>query len=103
MAEFYSSVGHVVSTSEFESFHLTLADGPVMGCAAHSLKWDGSEELYTDLWLNDDISMMANRIHMLNKTNQTSYYASMQSYHLVKQMQPEQIALSILSAIGGEV
>ena len=103
MAEFYSSVGHVVSTSDFESFHLTLADGPVMGCAAHSLKWDGSEELYTDLWLNDDISMMANRIHMLNKTNQTSYYASMQSYHLVKQMQPEQIALSILSAIGGEV
>lgn len=103
MAEFYSSVGHVVSTSDFESFHLTLADGPVMGCAAHSLKWDGSEQIYTDLWLNDDIHLMADRIHMLNKTNQTSYYASMQSHHLVKQMQPEQVALSILSAIWGGI
>ena len=100
MAEFYSSVGHVVSTSDFESFHLTLADGPVLGCAAHSLKWDGSEKIYSDLWLNDDILLMANRINMLNKTNQTSYYASMQSHHLVKQMQPEQVTLSILSAIG---
>ena len=103
MAEFYSSVGHVVSTSDFESFHLTLADGPVMGCAAHSLKWDGSEQIYTDLWLNGDIHLMADRIHMLNKTNQTSYYASMQSHHLVKQMQPEQVALSILSAIWGGI
>jgi len=101
MAEFYSSVGHVISTSDFESFHLTLADGPVMGCAAHSLKWDGSDEIYSDLWLNDDIPLMAERIHMLNNNNQSSHYGFRQSMHLVSQMQTERITLSILEAISG--
>ena len=103
MAEFYSSVGHVVSTSDFESFHLTLADGPFMGCAAHSLKWEGCEGIYTDLWLVDDVTLMADRIHMLNNRNQTSYYASMQKNQLVDQMQPERVALSILSTLWGDI
>ncbi len=80
--EFYSSVGHVISTSDFESFHLTLADGPSLGCAAHTLKWDGSETIYNDLWLNNDVDLMAKRIHELNLSNQTSFHAHQQLIHL---------------------
>lgn len=101
ISEVYSSVGHVISTSDFESFHLTLADGPSLGCAAHTLKWDGSETIYNDLWLNDDIESMAKRIHELNLCNQTSYHAHQQMVHLYPQMQTERIALSIIEAISG--
>ena len=96
ISEFYSSVGHVISTSDFESFHLTLADGPSLGCAAHTLKWDGSETIYSDLWLNNDVKSMAKRIHELNLCNQTSYHAHQQLVHLYPQMQTERIALRLL-------
>ena len=101
ISEFYSSVGHVISTSDFESFHLTLADGPSLGCAAHTLKWDGSETIYSDLWLNNDVKSMAKRIHELKLCNQTSYHAHQQLVHLYPQMQTERIALSIIEAISG--
>lgn len=101
ISEFYSSVGHVVSTSDYESFHLTLADGPSLGCAAHTLKWDGSETIYNDLWLTNDIDAMGERIHELNLCNRTSYHAHKQLEYLSGQMQPERIALSILTAISG--
>lgn len=101
--EFYSSVGHVISTSDFESFHLTLADGPVHGAAAHTLKWKGADSIYTEDWLNDSIEEMAQLIINLNESNLTGYHAYQQSLHLVKQMSPEIISLSILEAMyGGE-
>ena len=99
---FYSSVGHVISTSDFESFHLTLADGPKFGCAAHTLNWDGSNGIYTSLWLNKDINSMAEKIHNLNLTNKTNYHSLQQLHHLLPQMQTELIALSILSTFEGD-
>ena len=99
--EFYSSVGHVISTSDFESFHLTLADGPVHGAAAHTLKWKGAASIYTEDWLNDSIEEMAQLIINLNESNLTGYHAYQQSLHLVKQMSPEIIGLSILEAMYG--
>ncbi len=101
ISEFYSSVGHVISTSDFESFHLTLADGPSLGCAAHTLKWDGSETIYNDLWLNEDIESMARRIHEINLQNKTSYHAHQQFVNLSPQMQTERVALSIIEAMSG--
>jgi glycosyltransferase involved in cell wall biosynthesis len=99
--EFYSSVGHVISTSDFESFHLTLADGPVHGAAAHTLKWEGAANIYTEDWLNDSIEEMAQAIINSNQSNLTGYHAYRQSLHLVKQMSPERVGLSILEAMYG--
>ena len=99
--EFYSSVGHVISTSDFESFHLTLADGPVHGAAAHTLKWEGAANIYTEDWLNDSIEEMAQTIINPNRSNLTGYHAYRQSLHLVKQMSPERVGLSILEAMYG--
>ena len=100
--EFYSSVGHVVSTSDFESFHLTLADGPIHGAAAHTLPWDGSSDIYTEAWLNDDVEQMGETIQKINNENKTGYHAYLQAKHLVKQMSPEVVALSIISALMAE-
>jgi glycosyltransferase involved in cell wall biosynthesis len=100
--EFYSSVGHVISTSDFESYHLTLADGPVHGAAAHSLRWDGADSIYTKSWLNETVLEIAESIRAQNDQNITAYEAEKQSHHLVPQMSPEIVALSIIQAIGGE-
>ena len=99
--EFYSSVGHVISTSDFESYHLTLADGPLHGAAAHSLRWDGADHIYTKSWLNETIFEIAKSIRAQNDKNTTAYEAEKQSLHLVPQMSSEIIALSILQALGG--
>ena len=99
MAEFYASVGHVISTSDFESFHMTLADGPLHGAAAHTLRWDGSDDIYDDLWLQDNVESMSDKIQRLNQSNETGYHAYQQSIHLIKQMSPEIIALSILEGL----
>jgi glycosyltransferase involved in cell wall biosynthesis/spore maturation protein CgeB len=100
--EFYSSVGHVISTSDFESYHLTLADGPLHGAAAHTLTWNGSEDIYTNFWLRNSIGEMVKSILSLNKENKTGYRAYEESLHLIHQMSPELVALSIIQAMGGE-
>lgn len=46
MEEWYQEIGIVISVSDFESFHLTLADGAASGADAVSLAWDGSDLIY---------------------------------------------------------
>ena len=60
-----------------------------------------SETIYNDLWLTNDIDAMGERIHEFNLCNRTSYHAHKQLEYLSGQMQPERIALSILTAISG--
>ena len=61
----------------------------------------GSESIYNNLWLRGDVQDMADFIHSLNIANKTAYHSYLQAY-LAPQMQPEEIALQILTALGGE-
>lgn len=51
MEEWYRQVGVVLSTSDFESFHLTLADGAATGALPVSLNWPGADLIYPLTWL----------------------------------------------------
>ena len=62
MAEWYSHVGTVLSTSDFESFHLTLADGVASGADAVSLAWDGADLIYPGSMLFADVPEMVQGI-----------------------------------------
>ncbi|MCX7542893.1 glycosyltransferase [Corynebacterium sp. P5848] len=62
MPEWYSKIGTVISTSDFESFHLTIADGAASGSIPVCLAWDGSDMIYPREWLVSDVSAMADRI-----------------------------------------
>lgn len=59
MAEWYQGIGVVISVSDFESFHLTLADGAASGADAVSLAWAGSDLIYPSSMLFADVSSMA--------------------------------------------
>lgn len=52
MAEWYRSVGTVLSVSDFESFHYTVADGAASGAHPVVLAWGGADLLYPDSWLH---------------------------------------------------
>ncbi|PCC41528.1 glycosyltransferase [Brevibacterium aurantiacum] len=58
MGEWYQGIDVVVSVSDFESFHLTLADGAASGADAVSLAWDGADLIYPDSMLFPDVSSM---------------------------------------------
>ncbi|GHD11676.1 glycosyltransferase [Zhihengliuella salsuginis] len=52
MPEWYRKIGIVLSVSDFESFHLTLADGGASGALPVSLAWPGAEQIYPEHWLH---------------------------------------------------
>lgn len=59
MAEWYRNVGVVLSMSDFESFHLTLADGAASGAVPVSLPWPGADQIYPTNWIHPTIEDMA--------------------------------------------
>lgn len=62
MVDWYKKIGTVLSTSEFESFHLTIADGAASGAIPVSLAWPGADLIYPRDWLVEDTRTMVHRI-----------------------------------------
>ena len=59
MAQWYQGIGVAVSTSDFESFHFTLADGAASRALPVGLSWPGAEWLYPNEWLHTDTDSAA--------------------------------------------
>lgn len=66
MSDWYSKVGIVISVSDFESFHLTIADGAASGSLPVSIAWDGADLIYPDEWLVSNVDEMAEVIRSWN-------------------------------------
>ena len=66
MGEWYQKIGVVISVSDFESFHLTLADGAASGALPVTLAWDGVDYIYPRSWLSVTCSELADRIREIN-------------------------------------
>ncbi|OFP73451.1 glycosyltransferase family 4 protein [Corynebacterium sp. HMSC078C09] len=62
MASFYAGVGHIISLSDYESFHLGLAEGAASGAVPSILRWEGSEDLYPSDWICESLGEMTERI-----------------------------------------
>lgn len=67
MPEWYAGVDYVLSTSDFESFHFTVADGAAAGCVPVVLPWEGADEIYPGEWVADDIKSVTNKIRAGNE------------------------------------
>jgi glycosyltransferase involved in cell wall biosynthesis len=62
MPEWYRNVGTVLSVSDFESFHLTIADGVASGALPAVLLWPGADLVYPRSWLSSSVEELAARI-----------------------------------------
>lgn len=51
VSEWYRKLGFVISPSDFESFHLAVAEGMASGCIPIIRDWHGSKELYPDEYI----------------------------------------------------
>ncbi|MEV8144211.1 glycosyltransferase [Specibacter sp. NPDC078709] len=70
MPEWYSKIGIALSLSDFESFHLTLADGAASGSVPLSLAWPGADQIYPEKWLSADAPSLAQEILEVTRTQE---------------------------------
>lgn len=54
LAEWYSRIGYILSPSDFESFHYSIAEGAASGSVPIIWPWDGADEFYPDEWIGQN-------------------------------------------------
>jgi len=62
VAIWYREVDHILSCSDFESFHYALADGVLSGCQPLVWPWDGADTTYYPDWIVQDEADAVRRI-----------------------------------------
>lgn len=72
MEHWYQKIGSVLSVSDFESFHLTLADGAASGAAPYSLLWPGADLIYPRPWLFASTDQIITRITEASESDRSS-------------------------------
>ncbi|MGN7299108.1 glycosyltransferase family 4 protein [Ferdinandcohnia sp. SAFN-114] len=59
-------IGYVLSTSDFESFHLSPSEGMASGAYPLILKWDGSNTIYSEEYLFNNVDECVNKVIEIN-------------------------------------
>jgi glycosyltransferase involved in cell wall biosynthesis len=54
LANWYRRVGYILSPSDFESFHYSIAEGTASGCVPVIWPWEGAEEFYPKSWIGQN-------------------------------------------------
>ena len=62
MAQWYQNIGIALSVSDFESFHLTIADGAASRALPVVLGWAGADLVYPREWVGATVSEVVDRI-----------------------------------------
>ncbi len=102
MPQWYQQIDVVLSTSDFESFHYSVAEGAACGCQPVVFNWSGAATLYPPDWCVDDVAqacyaiqnMAAGKGHApgsLTAWVRQHYALDKISSILVKQLQPAEI------------
>ena len=84
MPEWYAGIDYVLSTSDFESFHFTIADGTVAGCIPIIFPWKGSDEIYPKEWILNNVSEAVAAIQKVEDNQKfINYSASKFHMHII--------------------
>ena len=62
MPQWYRDIGIALSVSDFESFHLTIADGAASGALPALLAWPGADLVYPRDWVSATVADLVDRI-----------------------------------------
>ena len=66
LSSWYRKIGFVLSPSDFESFHYSIADGVASGAVPVIWPWDGAKEIYTEEWVIENTEDAASSILSTN-------------------------------------
>ncbi|WP_294956951.1 glycosyltransferase [Sulfurovum sp.] len=56
MGAWFSKIGYILSTSDFEGSHLSVAEAMASGSSPLIIKWDGADEIYPKKYCFDTVS-----------------------------------------------
>ena len=62
LSSWYRKIGFVLSPSDFESFHYSIADGVASGAVPIIWPWDGAKEIYTEDWVIENTGEALSKI-----------------------------------------
>ena len=62
LSSWYRKIGFVISPSDFESFHYSIADGVASGAVPIIWPWDGAKEIYTEDWVIENTGEALSKI-----------------------------------------
>lgn len=69
MGAWFSKIGYILSTSDFEGSHLSVAEAMASGSSPVIIKWDGADEIYPKKYCFNTTSNVAD--YVLNETDQS--------------------------------
>jgi len=79
VADWYTGIDHILSCSDFESFHYALADGVLTGCHPLVWPWEEAETIYTSDWIVQDAEEAARRIEAFRAKIETDRLGILQA------------------------
>lgn len=97
MDTWFTKVGFIVSTSDFEGSHQAVAEGMASGCIPLILPWEGADELYPEEYVfkNTDemVSKVVNGVQK-NETNQVQQYVKNWDIELLNEKLLQRLGLN---------
>ncbi|MBT8491818.1 MAG: glycosyltransferase, partial [Deltaproteobacteria bacterium] len=73
LAAWYQHIGCVISPSNFESFHYSVAEGAASGALPVVWPWEGAKRIYPENWLVENVSDAVDRIASLMGDSYSDY------------------------------
>jgi glycosyltransferase involved in cell wall biosynthesis len=102
MPEWYQKIGFILSVSDFESFHLSVAEGAASKGIPLMLKWEGAEEIYPEDWSYHTVDEIANAIVEIVKSGRFEEIAAARYAYAKQNFDIERIARLWLEVIEGD-
>lgn len=68
----FTKIGFILSTSDFESFHLSPSEGMASGAYPIIRRWDGSNTIYPEEYLFDSVNACVEQIQIINSHKSTT-------------------------------
>ncbi|QQF01591.1 glycosyltransferase [Sinorhizobium meliloti] len=83
VASWYQNVNHILSPSDFESFHYALADGVLSGCHPLVWPWEEAPDLYASKWVITDTASAASRIETFRQLSNSEQETELEQNRLL--------------------
>ena len=99
----FERTGIVLSVSDYESFHYTLADGAVRYAVPETLAWAGADALFPHEWIHADLASMAADILRLRDVVLWRDRAERARNYVVEKFESGTVLSALSAAITGKV
>ena len=85
ISDWLKNIGFILSTSDFESFHLAPSEGMASGSIPLILNWDGSETIYKQDYILKDTFEIVDKVEEIQK-NKNFQEISVEAQNYVSQL-----------------